>query len=168
MLAQRDGLTGCLNHRSLHQRLDVEALLVEPDAPLSLLLVDVDEFKRINDTYGHPAGDRVLQLVGEHLGAVGEGVAGRLGGDEFALLLPGSTAAQAGEVGERIRDHVRTCAVALGVTLSVGVASTARRGDGAGLLAAADRALYDAKRAGRNRVAVDGAARLPAPRLASA
>jgi diguanylate cyclase (GGDEF)-like protein len=122
---------------------------------VSLVVLDVDHFKSVNDEHGHPAGDAVLAGVGAVLrGASRDGdAAGRLGGDEFALLLPGTTAAEAVSVAERVRAEVGRVAVEHGVTASVGVATTVRPADGAELLDAADRAVYTAKRGGRDRVA---------------
>ena len=164
-LAQRDGLTGTLNHRAFHERLQGEVRRAAADSPVSLLIVDVDSFKTVNDTFGHPAGDGVLQLVGRALtGLTRPGdSAGRLGGDEFALLLPGTALAQATAVAERLREEVSTTAADFGATVSVGVA-TATSPDVAAVHAAADAAAYRAKRGGRNRVvtAADPAAD-PAP-----
>ena len=115
----------------------------------------MDEFKAVNDTYGHPAGDAVLARVGHVLAAVSraEDAVGRLGGDEFALLLPGATLSEATTVGERIRLQVRRAAADFNVTVSVGVSVSTVRADGTELLAATDHALYRAKRAGRDCVA---------------
>ena len=89
-LALTDPLTGLGNHRHFHERLQREmALADEADTLVSLCFLDVDDFKRINDRFGHPAGDRVLSLVAARLRQGGE--AFRLGGDEFAVLLPGPT-----------------------------------------------------------------------------
>ncbi|MEX5719942.1 diguanylate cyclase [Geodermatophilus maliterrae] len=152
-LAQRDGLTGTLNHRAFHERLQAEVRRAATDTPVSLLIVDVDSFKTVNDTFGHPAGDGVLQLVGAALtGLTRPGdSAGRLGGDEFALLLPGATLGQATAVAERLRERVRTTAADFGATVSVGVA-TATSPDVTAVHAAADAAAYRAKRSGRDRV----------------
>ena len=152
-LAQRDGLTGTLNHRGFHEQLHVEIRRATPEHPVTLLIVDVDQFKAVNDTYGHPAGDAVLALVGGVLSALtrpGDS-AGRLGGDEFALLLPGTGVQDAGRVAERLRERVRTAASAYGATVSVGWA-TATSPDATALHAAADAAAYRAKRSGRDRV----------------
>ncbi|TQN43378.1 diguanylate cyclase (GGDEF)-like protein [Blastococcus colisei] len=152
-LAERDGLTGTLNHRAFHERMQLEARRATSDHPVSLLIVDVDEFKTVNDTYGHPAGDGVLVLVGGVLtGLTRPGdSAGRLGGDEFALLLPGTGSQQAAAVAERLREQVRTAASAYGATVSVGLAAVTSP-DATALHAAADAATYRAKRSGRNRV----------------
>jgi diguanylate cyclase (GGDEF)-like protein len=170
VLAERDGLTGCLNHRTFHERLGAEAAVTDHDHPLALLLVDVDHFKSVNDSHGHPAGDQVLALVGEALrqcARPGDAV-GRLGGDEFALLLPGGSSAGALAVAELVRREVRQTACAFDVTVSVGFAVSSARADGQGLLAAADRAVYRAKRAGRDQVAgAEDCAGHPGPRTAS-
>ncbi len=160
-LAERDGLTGTLNHRAFHARLQDEVRRAAADSPVSLLLVDVDSFKTVNDTFGHPAGDGVLQMVGRVLtGLTRPGdCAGRLGGDEFALLLPGLELPQATAVAERLREQVRTTAADFGATVSVGVA-TATSPDVTAVHAAADAAAYRAKRGGRDRVV---AAPEPAP-----
>ncbi|HKG51756.1 MAG TPA: GGDEF domain-containing protein [Actinomycetales bacterium] len=169
LLAERDGLTGCLNHRTFHQRLGAEAAVTDQEHPLALLLVDVDHFKTVNDSHGHPAGDQVLALVGEALRSCsGPGDAvGRLGGDEFAALLPGRTSSAALAVAERVRRQVREAPAALDVTVSVGFAVTRTRADAQGLLVAADRAVYRAKRAGRDQVAgPSDTSGIPAPRTA--
>lgn len=155
VLAARDGLTGCLNHRTFHERLQAETTIVDAGRPLSLLLIDVDDFKSVNDTHGHPAGDRVLQAIGRMLLELcrDTDTAGRLGGDEFALLLPNTSAASAALAAERVRALASTGTQDFQVTVSVGAATTTTRADCAGLLAAADRAVYRAKRNGRNRVA---------------
>lgn len=151
-LADRDGLTDLLNHRAFHHRLGVEMAGAAVDHPLSVVLVDVDEFKTVNDTYGHLAGDAVLRLVaGVMAAAVGsDSHAGRLGGDEFALLLPATTGDEAMEVARLLCLRVHAAGDAYGVSLSAGVA-TASGGDVTALLAEADAAVYEAKRTGRDR-----------------
>ena len=153
-LVERDGLTGTLNHRAFHERLQRETRRAASDHPVSLLIVDVDRFKVVNDTYGHPTGDAVLQRIGGVLtGLTRPGdTAGRLGGDEFALLLPGAGPAQATAIGERLCAEVRAAAADWGATVSVGCA-TVTRPDVTELHAAADAAAYRAKRDGRDRVA---------------
>jgi diguanylate cyclase (GGDEF)-like protein len=130
--------------------------------PLSVAILDADHFKQVNDTWGHGVGDQVLQGVARALtAAVRDGdVVARYGGEEFVVLLPGVGGAAAAERGESIREAVEADALRLGgaagptrVTVSVGVASFPA--DAAGLdalLQAADHALYEAKRGGRNRV----------------
>jgi diguanylate cyclase (GGDEF)-like protein len=152
LLAERDGLTGALNHRTFHARLRAEAASTTAERPLSLLLVDVDEFKTVNDTLGHLAGDAVLRSVGETLSGLtraGDAV-GRLGGDEFALLLPGAGLPEATAIADRLVTEVRTAAAPWSATVSVG-AATATYPDPVGLLAAADTAVYHAKHTGRDR-----------------
>lgn len=157
-LARVDSLTGCLNHRGFRERLDGEAAVVErARQPLALLHLDLDHFKRINDTFGHPAGDEVLAAVGAELAGVARrsDVVARVGGEEFALLLPDTGVARAREVAERLRRAIRAIDHPAGATASIGVSclpETARNQDE--LVATADRALYEAKRAGRNRVVV--------------
>jgi diguanylate cyclase (GGDEF)-like protein/putative nucleotidyltransferase with HDIG domain len=153
-LALTDPLTGLGNHRQFHERLQRELLQAEEQAaPLTLCFVDIDDFKTINDRFGHPSGDRVLSQVGARLRQGGE--AFRLGGDEFALLLVDhdeSMALTAAEsVLERIAtvdfDHIGT------VTVSAGLATFPMQGHGRDeLIRLADSALYWAKEHGKNRV----------------
>ena len=153
-LALTDPLTGLGNHRHFHERLQRELLNAEEQArPLTLCLVDIDDFKRINDRFGHPSGDRVLSLIATRLRQGGE--AFRLGGDEFALLLADhdeSTALTAAEsIVERIStvdfDHIGP------VTVSAGLATFPVQGHGRDeLIRLADSALYWAKEHGKNRV----------------
>ena len=133
-------------------------------APLTLLMLDVDRFKSVNDTYGHAAGDDVLRAVAEVLRAEVRTIdlPARQGGEEFVVLLPGTNADGGRETAERIRTalaarEVATDAGVLRVTTSVGVAEWAAPLSADELLDAADRALYAAKEGGRNRVVVAGA-----------
>jgi len=160
-----DPLTGCLNRRGLDQALSREiARASRAGSNLSLLALDLDHFKEINDTYGHIAGDVVLRQVGALLAQTaraGDMVA-RTGGEEFTVLLPDTDADGAYHSGLRICETVRTHAFMvngkrLHLTISVGVvSSTAIGGDAVGtnLKEHADEALYTAKRAGRDRVSV--------------
>ncbi|MFL5966514.1 MAG: HD domain-containing phosphohydrolase [Gaiellaceae bacterium] len=153
-LALTDPLTGLGNHRHFHERLQRELQTAEEDAtPLTLCFVDVDDFKSINDRFGHPSGDRVLSQVAGKLRQGGE--AFRLGGDEFALLLvdhdEGAALAAANSVVERIGalelDHIGS------VTVSAGLATFPVQGHGRDeLIRLADSALYWAKEHGKNRV----------------
>ena len=153
-LALTDPLTGLGNHRHFHERLQRELLNAEEQArPLTLCLVDIDDFKRINDRFGHPSGDRVLSQIATRLRQGGE--AFRLGGDEFALLLADhdeSTARTAAEsIVERIStvdfDHIGQ------VTVSAGLATFPVQGHGRDeLIRLADSAMYWAKEHGKNRV----------------
>lgn len=158
-----DPLTGIGNRRLFDRKL--EKLAAEAAAngtPLALLMVDIDHFKRFNDSYGHPVGDLVLKLVAAKLAerAQPPRVAARYGGEEFALLLPGSDLAEAVQLAEGIRTEVAHREVVLKsdgrrlgtVTLSIG-AAVLRPGESIDrFLARADAALYRAKANGRNRV----------------
>jgi diguanylate cyclase (GGDEF)-like protein len=167
-LAVTDALTGLPNHRFLQQRLGEEVERVVRRAargekrPLSLALFDLDHFKAINDTYGHPTGDEVLRTVAGRASEVlrTSDVTCRYGGEEFAVVLVDTTAAEAVRACERIAAALRATTLhavdgrPLGqVTASFGIATTVGPTlDRAGLLTAADRALYVAKRRGRDRV----------------
>ena len=157
--AERDSLTGSFNRRTLDQLAARECKVAGNHKPLSVLFMDLDWFKRINDTHGHPCGDECLRKVAATLRAElrPQDVFGRYGGEEFLVLLPGQDAASARLVGERLREAVEAAVVdwqgeALRFTISIGMA-VLREGDDPGkLLARADKALYRAKREGRNRV----------------
>jgi len=157
LLARHDALTGLLNRRALEERLAGEAARAQRHAqPLSLVLLDIDEFKAINDVHGHPAGDRVLAEVGRRLEALartGEPVA-RVGGEEFAWLLPSTTALGAFAAAERARRAVEDVPFdEVGhVTLSAGVCDLEEAGDAQELYRLADVALYWAKAHGSNLV----------------
>jgi diguanylate cyclase (GGDEF)-like protein len=149
-LAFRDPMTGLWNRRALDDRLAALADAGQPVPPT--VMVDIDHFKRVNDLHGHEAGDRVLAAVAE---AISDNVrecdfAARYGGDEFAVLLHGASQEVARHVAERVRTAVAG-SLELPVTVSIGIAE--QTGDRRLTLLAADRALYEAKRAGRNRVA---------------
>jgi diguanylate cyclase (GGDEF)-like protein len=162
-----DGLTGVHNRRYFDHRSLIEfSQAVRHRYPLACLLLDIDHFKAINDSHGHPAGDEVLRQVGGLiLRSLRTGdLAARYGGEEFVVLLPRTDLAGAREVAERIRLMVQEAPFVtpeggtLTATLSAGLAMLpAGASSFADLLHAADRALYEAKRAGRNRtVAADG------------
>lgn len=155
-LAAADGLTGVANRRTFDTRLPAEfARAMRNGRPLSLVLLDVDHFKRLNDTYGHQTGDETLQRVAGALQASARSVdlVARYGGEEFVLVLPETDRAGAYEVAERLRVALEGMAIEPRVTASFGVASfPASALDPAGLVAAADEALYSAKQSGRNRV----------------
>ncbi|MBR0757109.1 diguanylate cyclase [Bradyrhizobium jicamae] len=169
-LAISDGLTGLSNRRHFDERLADEWARARRDGtPLSLLLIDVDHFKKFNDLHGHQAGDLCLRTVATVLGAQAlrpADMAARYGGEEFALLLPNTDAAGCAEVGERVRTALHAQAMphpgnppSRIVTVSLGAATlvpTQVVADSALLLAAADRALYCAKESGRDRLATSG------------
>jgi diguanylate cyclase (GGDEF)-like protein len=161
----RDPLTGLLNRRAVLGRLDHELAHGRTFGhPVAAVLIDVDNFKTVNDTLGHHAGDRVLLAVGSILNAAcrGTDVAARYAGDEFMLILPGLNEVFAAQVCERIVEDVRQLAEDLDlggirVTLSVGAAVTHHcKRTATQLIAIADAAMYDAKEGGKDRaVAVD-------------
>ncbi|MFD0584636.1 GGDEF domain-containing protein [Dactylosporangium darangshiense] len=161
-LAVTDALTGLATRRAFEERLRAP----RRKAPFGVVLLDIDHFKRINDSFGHPAGDRVLREVAARLhAAAGPGVLlARYGGEEFALLAPGAAAPQTAALADRVRAAVGGGPVDLGdgvlrdVTVSAGTAvlpSDTTSPDE--LIALADRALYAAKRAGRDRAVAAGA-----------
>ncbi|HLH67215.1 MAG TPA: sensor domain-containing diguanylate cyclase [Solirubrobacteraceae bacterium] len=159
--AATDALTGLWNRRVLHERLAADlARARRTGAPVAVAIVDVDRFKRVNDHSGHEAGDRVLVAVARALATVAraQDTVARVGGDEFAWILPDTSAPQAQAAVRRARDEIeRAIGPGAGVTVSVGVADSRPSADPAQLLRAADRALYAAKRSGRDRVCVQAA-----------
>jgi diguanylate cyclase (GGDEF)-like protein len=160
-LATTDGLTGVSNRRHFNEAIGREwQKAQQSQSSLALLMIDADQFKIYNDRHGHQAGDRLLMLIGSAITRsirAGFDVGARFGGDEFAVLLPGSSLAQAVEAADRIRERFRIECRVHGVgddgKLSIGAASLAPGTASAhtDLLAAADGALYRAKREGRNR-----------------
>ena len=158
----RDALTGAYNRRHFEDRLRAEiAFAVRHATDCALILLDLDHFKRVNDTYGHPAGDEVLR----HLGAIAhralrtEDVFARFGGEEFAVILRGASTRGAGRLAERLREalslqHAVHEGREIPVTLSAGCAALSCCATPAAdeVVAIADRRLYAAKQAGRNRV----------------
>jgi two-component system, cell cycle response regulator len=160
-LTLRDGMTGLFNRRAFEELLAVEGGR-RGAAPLSLLLIDIDNFKTINDRFGHPAGDEVIIAVSKAIGAECRSgdLAARYGGEEFAVLLPGAGVANAVGVAERIRGRIATIDFNFSfedfaVTGSFGVACRQEpQGSLKELVSQADSALYAAKRSGKNRVTV--------------
>ncbi len=163
-LSTTDGLTGLLNRRALNDMLQHEIDRANRyNADLSLILCDVDRFKGINDSYGHTAGDQVLQAVSEALkGALRKAdILGRYGGDEFMVILPETGLDGARSLAEKIRIAVNDLGLVLpwnersGLSISIGVARCCTPVDNIDtLIALADSALYFSKEGGRNRVAV--------------
>ncbi len=173
--ATTDGLTGLVNHRTFQERFS--AMLGRADrhkTKVSMLLTDIDHFKKINDTYGHPTGDQVLRRVSAILKASARGIdiVARYGGEEFAIVLEGTDRMGARQLAERIRQEVaqqsfESAKGSFRATLSLGVAvypDDARAKQE--IIAKADQALYAAKHGGRNRTVCHGEADRPAPRAA--
>jgi diguanylate cyclase (GGDEF)-like protein len=165
LLAITDSLTGLTNRRRLMERGEEEVRRAKRFRhPLAVLVIDIDHFKRINDTWGHGTGDRAIKAVAEVCVATVREVdiVGRLGGEEFAIVLPETDLATAGGVAERLRRAVESAPVDTGdgtllsLTASIGVAILAGQASFDDLLSRADAAMYAAKRSGRNRVGVDG------------
>lgn len=158
-LAVTDGLTGVFNHRRFQEALDQEVLrTMRTTRPLSVLMIDVDHFKRFNDEYGHPAGDDLLRKLAATLQAElrATDLLARYGGEEFAVILPETSPELARQVAERLRAAVQTKINAdqpdRQVTISVGIATRRDNQGPEELLSAADTALYAAKNGGRNQV----------------
>ena len=162
-----DALTGIANRRHFDRALDRELRRARRERlPLSLIFLDLDEFKRFNDTYGHARGDEVLRLVAQTLDETfrrGGDLVARYGGEEFAVVLPGVDGKRAGLYAERLRRRIWRLAIPYGasqvsdrMTISGGVATVAPPNAVApeDLLRAADQALYRAKCLGRNRIAI--------------
>ena len=162
--AVRDALTGLYNRRYLEESLEREVSRAKRSGlPLGVMMMDIDHFKRCNDTFGHAAGDAVLRAVGQHVLSLtrSEDILCRYGGEEFVLVITHASQRAVCERAEALRLGVQGLKVEqesrqIGpVTLSIGVAMLPDHGDsGQAVLEAADAALYQAKRAGRNRVVV--------------
>ncbi len=180
VMASIDMVSGLANRRGFQDRLELEWLKMHQiGSHLALLMIDVDHFKRFNDSYGHPEGDACLGRVGKTLALIaGEklGFAARYGGEEFCLLLPGADRARAVAVGELVRQEVERLMIPHGmsehghVTVSVGVSTiTPNEHEGPDeLIEAADAALYAAKHRGRNTVADQGVIEAFAPSVSMA
>jgi diguanylate cyclase (GGDEF)-like protein len=161
----RDPLTGAFNRRHFSERLEAElAYAKRHGADLSLLLLDIDYFKKINDQYGHLEGDRVLRELTRacHQGLRTEDMFARYGGEEFAILLRGVPLAGAARAAERLRIAIAELVFVgeppLSVSISIGCASIACMPDATSgaLIHIADQRLYEAKQAGRGRVVAEG------------
>ena len=166
-MAVKDQLTGLFNRRYMTQHLDTLMKTASAEKPISLLIMDIDYFKRVNDTYGHAAGDDLLRQFSGRLedSIRGADLACRYGGEEFVVILSGTDPQFSWAAGERLRRAVEETMFSVGqqaieipVTVSIGVASSIGGGDhSAALLRRADEALYQAKREGRNRVIAQAA-----------
>jgi two-component system cell cycle response regulator len=166
-MAIKDSLTGLYNRRYLDSHL--RSLLdrsLERDEPVSLLMFDIDMFKSVNDIYGHASGDAVLAEFAERLknGVRGTNLVARFGGEEFMIVMPGTDLQEAIAIANRLRTEVAGTPFShdnmpnLELTVSVGIAAFGGAGDSAdGLILRADKALYAAKRDGRNRVVAKAA-----------
>ncbi len=179
-VSSRDSLTGLYNRWFVMEKIDSELnRALRHGSPMSELMLDVDHFKRINDTWGHPAGDQVLKGIGQLLrdSCRVYDVPGRYGGEEFCIVLPATKAGNTNVVAERIRQRLAETELACGdtsvvVTASIGIAGTDTPDDGevlspAGLIERADQALYSAKHNGRNRIETWGSAVLKSPGIAT-
>jgi len=162
-ISHKDALTGLYNRFYVLEKIDSEMnRALRHGYPISVLMLDLDHFKRINDSYGHPVGDEVLKIVGQVLrdSCRVYDVAGRYGGEEFCIVLPETQVGNTTQVAERIRNRLATTPLSVGstsivVTASIGVAtmdSTEGVLSASTLVERADRALYSAKHLGRNRV----------------
>lgn len=161
-LAQTDELTGLPNRRSIVKMLDDEIARGHRGTPCSVAMIDIDWFKRINDGYGHAAGDEVLRTVAitVYANIRANDRFGRYGGEEFLLVLPDTTRDEAAPIVERLRVMIaeldwNAFAIDMAVTISAGMATLAPDDSSDEILARADRALYAAKAGGRNRIATD-------------
>ncbi len=160
----RDALTGLPNHTRIQEQLDLDLQRARRDhRSLAYAMLDIDLFKQVNDSYGHPTGDRVIKTLARLLQQRlrRSDVVGRYGGEEFAVILPDTTAAAAAQVLDAVRAafaaiHHRCDTADFTVTISGGVAEFPHSVDAQHLREAADRALYAAKHAGRNRIVVAG------------
>lgn len=163
--ARTDGLTGLTNRRGFD--MEITACLAEADlgdSEPSLLIADIDHFKRINDSYGHVFGDKVLKAVAQILqdNVKGKDTAARYGGEEFAVLLPDTSLEGARLLAEKIRGIVERCRIkrttdkgeVANITMSLGIATYKRGETMATFITRADASLYAAKAGGRNRVAI--------------
>jgi len=171
-LARVDELTGLANRRTLQEGLEHEvARASRSGEPLSVVMLDIDHFKQVNDTYGHQRGDAVLRLMGQVLAESVRQVdlPARYGGEEFALVLPNCPSSNAVDLAEQVRRSVAVSSAELELTVSAGVATMLMHAQtGEELMRAADEALYESKHSGRDRVTVSRGRVSPAPAVLEA
>jgi diguanylate cyclase (GGDEF)-like protein len=162
-LTLRDALTGLFNVRFFQERLNEEILSAQRfNTPLTLISFDLDHFKRVNDTYGHPVGDQVLIEISHQVAKTlrKHEVLARVGGEEFTALLPQCNLTDGKITAERIRQKIEATRIKTGkgdfvsITLSLGVATLSNNDDSKTFYSRADNALYKAKSNGRNRVEI--------------
>ena len=159
-LSLRDGLTGLFNHSYFYQQIDLEVKrYARYGTAVSLILIDIDDFKQINDRFGHREGDRILAAMGKELVRLARDsdICCRYGGEEFAVILPLTGIHEAAAIANRMCKELRQAlADGLSVTVSIGVAACGKNTSGyQHLVEAADAALYQVKRSGKNRAMVD-------------
>lgn len=155
-LATTDSLTGVFNRRAFFEKAKERCAQAERGGVLSTLMMDIDHFKRINDAFGHSAGDEALRAIAHELSKE-DAIIGRLGGEEFAILLDGAPLSKASEIAENLRLRIQQLEVATGqqtlsLTCSIGVSQWQVTDTIDDLLGRADMALYQAKTSGRNRI----------------
>ncbi|TNE60741.1 MAG: diguanylate cyclase, partial [Alphaproteobacteria bacterium] len=165
-MATTDAVTGLYNRHYLTSHLDTRlAAAHKAGKPLSVLMMDIDHFKKVNDTYGHAVGDLVLKEFANRIAKNVRGVdlAARYGGEEFVVMMPETPTDWAFMIGDRLRQEVAENPFEVGlpsgpltITVSIGVATSDPSQSPSQLLEAADKALYDAKAGGRNRVIIAG------------
>lgn len=162
LLSSTDQMTGLLNRQTFLDRLDIELFASKHRSAGVFAYVDADHFKRLNDRFGHALGDKVIQLLAQHIrAATRQGdLCARLGGEEFGIFLSGATLEEAGSIAERLRRDVNASERKLnvpGVSISVSIGLAAHKpGEGAlGTMREADLSLYAAKHDGRNAVVIE-------------
>ncbi len=162
LLSITDGLTGLFNHRHFHDILREKMQLSEKNrGELSVILFDIDHFKKFNDSYGHKAGDKVIQVIAQVLqkSIRPQDISARYGGEEYSVILPDTDIKTAGDVGEKIRSNVERTKVifddlSLSVTVSVGVSLWDYERSEDKFVVCADVAMYESKKGGRNKVTI--------------